>query len=68
MSYDFESLNSTKTLDDVKKIDPNGEFLFLYTGRNDVPKISTHYTKDGYIILIEYEDNNQIVDITYELI
>lgn len=68
MSYDFKSLNSSDTLDDVKKIDANGEFIFLYTGRNDVPEISKHYTKDGYIIHIEYNGNNQIESITYELI
>lgn len=58
MSCDFDSLNSFNTLDDVKKIDVNGEFIFLCTGRNDVPEISKHYTKDGYIIHIEYNENN----------
>ena len=68
MSCDYEWQSSLKTLDDIQKIDPNGEFLFLYAGRNDIPKISSHYTKDGYIVIIEYNDNNQIVNITQELI
>ena len=49
-------------------IDPNGEYLFLYTGRNDTPKVSSHYTKDGYLITIEYDVSNVIISINEELI
>ena len=65
---DFNSLDVGKVLNDVQKIDPNGEYLFLYTGRNDIPKISTHYTKDGYLYTITYDAKNVIVDIDCELI
>ena len=44
---DFESLAKGTPLEEVRKIDPNGEYLFLYTGGNDAPKVSSHYTKTG---------------------
>lgn len=68
MKSDFSGLVKGQSLEKVKEIDPNGEYLFLYTGRNDTPKISSHYTKDGYLISIEYDAFNTIVNIDSELI
>lgn len=65
---DFGELKKGQTLENVQKIDPQGEYLFLYTGRNDTPKISSHYTKDGYLITIQYDDSGTIIDIAEELI
>ena len=65
---DFGELKKGQTLENVQKIDPHGEYLFLYTGRNDTPKISSHYTKDGYLITIQYDDACTIIDIVEELI
>ena len=65
---DFNGLSTGELLENVQKIDPEGEYLFLYTGRNDVPKISTHYTKDGYIITVEYGIMNRISSLKVELI
>lgn len=65
---DFHKLNVGQLLEDVQKIDPYGEYLFLYTGRNDSPRVSTHYTKDGYIIVIKYNDNDVIVSIDFNLV
>ena len=65
---DFDRLEKGQSLDEVKATDPNGEYLFLYTGRNDTPKISSHYTKDGYLITIEYNDSNIIQGVNVELI
>lgn len=47
---DFDAISAGQSLDDVLRLDPNGEYLFLFAGRNDLPRVSTHYTKDGYII------------------
>ncbi len=55
-------------LEEVRAIDPDGEYLFLYTGRNDVPKVSSHYTKDGYLITIEYDESNAVVSVEQELV
>lgn len=68
LKSDFDRLVIGQSLDEVRVIDPNGEFLFLCTGRNDAPKISTHYTKDGYLITIEYDVSNVIISINEELI
>jgi len=68
LKSDFEGLAKGQLLEEVRKIDPNGEFLFLYTGRNDTPKVSSHYTKDGYLITIEYDASNNIISINEELI
>ena len=65
---DFSCLENGQSLENVREIDPNGEYLFLYTGRSDTPKVSTHYTKDGYLITIEYNNSNTIINIKEELI
>lgn len=65
---DFTSLVNGQSLEDVQRIDPYGEYLFLYTGRNDIPRISNHYTKDGYLITIEYDKDNNILSLRNELI
>ena len=68
LKSDFDEMVKGRSLEDVMAIDPNGEYLFLYTGRNDTPKVSSHYTIDGYLITIEYDASNVIVSINEELI
>ena len=68
LKSDFDKLVKGQSLDKVRAIDPNGEYLFLYTGRNDTPKVSSHYTKDGYLITIEYDASNVITSINEKLI
>ena len=64
----FSVVKPGQTIDDVKKIDPNGNFSFLYTGRNDIPKVSSHCTIDGYFIEITYDDCFNISSIIKQLI
>jgi hypothetical protein len=52
----FENLEEGETLGHVMEVDPNGYFPFLYAGRTDFPRLSIHYTADGYIITIYYDD------------
>ena len=68
LKSDFDKLIKGQSLDEVRALDPDGEYLFLYTGRNDTPKVSSHYTKDGYLITIEYDITNIITNINKELI
>ena len=68
LKSDFDGLVKGRSLDEVRAIDPNGEYLFLYTGRNDTPKVSSQYTKDGYLITIEYDVSNVIISMNEELI
>lgn len=65
---DYNGLAIGQSLEIVQKTDPNGEYLFLYTGSDNAPKISTHYTKDGYLIAVEYDEGNTITRITTSLI
>ena len=64
----FGSLSTSDSVYDVQKIDPNGYYPFLYTGRNDVLKQSTHYTVDGYLITIDYDEKYMFSSIGIELI
>ena len=68
LKSDFDRLAKGQLLDEIRAIDPNGEYLFLYSGRNDTPKVSYHYTKDGYLITIEYDVSNVIISINEELL
>ena len=65
---DFDELTIGQSLERVQELDPQGEYLFLYSGRNDAPKISTHYTIDGYLITVEYDEENAILGVTTSLI
>ena len=68
LKSDFDNVKQGMQLEEVRAIDPDGEYLFLYTGRNDVPKVSSHYTKDGYLITIEYDESNAVVSVEQELV
>ncbi len=67
LKSDFSELKNGDSLKDVQNIDPNGEYLFLFTGRNDASRVSYHYARDGFVIMIEY-DNNKIKSIKIQLI
>lgn len=64
----FDNLSNGNSLESVQRIDPNGNYLFLYSGRNDIPRQSIHYTSDGYMITIDYDEQNNISDISSEFI
>ena len=65
---DFKTLKKGSTLDAVQDIDPKGAYTFLYTGRNDIPRESYHYTKDGFVLIVEYNASNIITKLHEELI
>ena len=67
-SADFDGVGLGESLQKIREIDPSGEYLFLFTGRNDTPKVSSHYTKDGYFITLEYDTSNKIISIKKQLI
>lgn len=52
----------------VQRMDPDGEFPFLYTSGIQLPPISYHYTTDGYCVGIEYDDNGLVANLDYYLI
>ena len=53
-------------LESIRMIDPDGTYLFLHTGRNDAPKESTHYFKDGSVMRLSYGENNKVTAIDFE--
>lgn len=56
--------SNVHTLKDVISLDPDGDYTFLYTGRNDTPKVSTHFTSDDYMVEITYGESNTIIKST----
>ncbi len=64
---DYKTIRKGQSLDEVMEKDPNGEYLFLFTGRDDSPRISCHYSVDGYLITIKYI-SNVVDEIQIELL
>lgn len=65
---DFMNLAVGQPLENVQVVDPQAEYLFLQTGSNSAPRVSTHYTCDGYIVTIEYDEQNAILNVTADLL
>lgn len=65
---DFNELVTGQSLESVQTLDPKGEYLFMYTGSNNAPKISTHCTIDGYLIIVEYDEKNNVLNVRKSLI
>ena len=65
---DYMEIELGETLETVRSMYPEGVYLFGSTGRNDAPRISSHYTIDGYIVYISYDSNYEVESITTELI
>lgn len=65
---DFSQIVIGQSFEDVKKFDPKGDYTTFYTGVLVSPRVSNHYTKDGYLIRICYDDEAIITDITTILI
>ena len=62
-SAEFEALSAKDPINSVMEIDSNAQYGFLFSGRNDSPRLSYHYTRDGYCIEITYDDNYEIANI-----
>lgn len=67
LKSDFDGLEEGQPLEKVMEIDSDEEYLFRYMGEGD-SRFSYHYTKDGYLITIEYDVSNTIINIEEELI
>ena len=65
---DFGAIKKGEAVADVMALDPDGEFLFLYTGSDDAPRVSSHYTSDGYLISVWYDDSYKVEKVEQELI
>ncbi len=65
---EFEVIDQTWSVYDIKNIDPSTLAYFLYTGDTEAPKKSRNYTTDSYLIEIEYNSNCFVSKINCELI
>ncbi|MBR2615348.1 MAG: hypothetical protein IKC69_01575 [Clostridia bacterium] len=52
----FESLSACSTLEEVRALDPKGEYI--ETGAWYSDSASYHYTTDGYVIAVLYQDGD----------
>lgn len=52
----------------VQEIDPDGDYNFMYASWSGYPKKSYHYTSDGYVFSIYYDDAYEVMDISFALI
>ena len=64
----LEKLKLGTSVEEVQETDPDGDYAFLYVSSDEAPLISEHYTKDGYLITIDYDDDYKITKINEELI
>ena len=62
-SETFDAVNEGVSIHRVMELDPDGDYGFAFSGRNDLPRHSYHYTPDGYCIDITYDDNNEVVQV-----
>ena len=62
-SVTFDALSEADPISKVMEIDPKADFGFMYSGRNDVPRHTYHYTTDGYCVEISYDSNNNIIEV-----
>jgi hypothetical protein len=53
------------TVNDVIKYDPNGNYNKYYASGDNRIKNSSHYTIDRYLIIVSYDDNQKVKNITY---
>lgn len=64
----FSGIEKGCSLEEVRKIDPDGEYLFIDTAKKDTPKVSSHYTIDGYLITVEYDDENTVINVDVKVL
>lgn len=62
-SEGFDELAIGDTIRNVRELDPAGDYLFLYTGDNSLPRESIHYIESGYVFTITYDNGNVITAI-----
>ncbi|MBR3991192.1 MAG: hypothetical protein IKI91_03565 [Clostridia bacterium] len=65
---DLTGLSQGMSFDEVRELDPDGDYPFVYSNVYVFQNVSHHYTKDGYLITITYDDALTITDISVGLI
>ncbi len=65
---DFETLKVGDPIATVQSLDKNGNYAFGTALWDRAPVLSWHATTDGYMVFIRYDDDCNIVSVTFELI
>lgn len=68
---DLEAMFQLETgmnISEVRSIDPNANYNFLYSGSSQMHKISFHYFPDGNVFEIYYNEQLDIIGITNYII
>lgn len=60
---DMDKICPGMSLDEVEKIDPQGQYIFRYMGSNAPPYISEHYLTSGIYYIIVYDENYNVINI-----
>ena len=58
---EFACLSVGTSFSEVRALDPDGDYWFLYTGRGDLKKVSYHYTNDWHVVAIAYNETTGCV-------
>ena len=62
----FDELQPGDPIAKVQSIDPTGFYPFLIEG-SDAPKVSEHFTEDGYHTTIAYDADLNIMSVDYDV-
>ena len=52
----FEEIQIGTSFKEIRTMDPNGDYWFLYLERRDFAKSSYHFTSDRYVVRIDYDN------------
>lgn len=62
---EFEKIQVGESYSEVMKMDPGGNYMAFYMGLQLPIKESYHFTKDGYICTISYDDNGSVTTMDF---
>lgn len=65
---DFSFITIGESFFNIKKFDDNGYYYFWNVGNTEAEYKSWHYTIDGYIIIITYDEHLDVIGIEEQLI
>ena len=63
----LDSVEKGLHIKDVMAIDETGDYFSYYASNPEWPKVSEHYTIEGYVFQVKYDDEWKVIDIKYEL-
>ena len=59
----LKNVNKGSSVEEVRKLDPNGSYPFLYSSWTEYPKVSYHIFENGMVYLIHYDSSSKVLGI-----